>query len=64
MNQRHMASIPEWAWSYFLTEGSRENLRASALLNQLIRDGIEAREAKKAEVDRAKRIVDTIRAVV
>jgi hypothetical protein len=64
MNQRHMASVPEWIWEYCLKEAGRENIRASALLNQMIALGLEAREAEKLENEKAKRIVDTIRAVV
>jgi hypothetical protein len=64
MDQRHMASIPVWIWEYCIKEGMRERLRPSALLNQLLRVGLEAREAEKATVEKANRIVEMIRAVV
>ena len=63
MQQRHMASIPEWAWAYCLKEGARENLRASAVLNQIVRLGLEAREASKAEAAKAQRIISELRAI-
>jgi hypothetical protein len=63
MNQRHMASVPEWVWEYCRKEEAHENVRASAVLVGLIRSGIEHREAEKAEADRAKRVVQTLRAI-
>jgi hypothetical protein len=63
MNQRHMASVAEWAWSYCLQEGARTNLRASAILNQLIRIGIEARESERAAANKARRTIEAIKAI-
>lgn len=64
MNQRHMHSVPSWIWEFCLQDSARSGVRASAILNQLLRKGLEAHVAEQAAADRALRTVEAIKAIV
>jgi RNase P/RNase MRP subunit p30 len=61
---RMVVRVPEFISAYALREARSEGRRPSDVIGQLIRLGLETVEARKAEGEKARRIIESIKARV
>ena len=63
-NKGPVTRLPDYVLDYAKREAALEGRRPSDVVAQIVRLGLEARESRKVDTERAKRVIDAIKAVV